>query len=100
MILYTVNNLKIYETRSDKPNADWTGKAEFVIDETNPDNKELLSKIKQLAPCFDYVTDEEGNLIDVVENDVVLPEIPEPTPIENVNYDELATAIQEGVNEV
>lgn len=100
MILYTVNDFKIYETRSDKPNADWTGKAEFVIDETNPDNKELISKIKQLAPCFDYVTDNKGNLITVVKNNVIIPEEPEPDPIEDVNYDELATAIQEGVNEV
>lgn len=100
MILYTVNDFKIYETRSDKPNTDWTGKAEFVIDETNPDNTELLAKIKQLAPCFDYVTDNEGNLTDVVKNDVVIPEELEPAPVEDINYDELATAIQEGVNEV
>lgn len=103
MILYTVNNLHVYETRSDKPNEDWTGTADFVIDETNPDNMELLLKIRTLAPCFDYVTDEDGNLIDVVKNDVVLPEpeLPEePEPVEDMNYDALADAIREGVNEV
>ena len=100
MILYTVNELKIYETRSDKPNADWTGKADFVVDESNPANNALLLKIKELAPCFDYVTDAEGNLIDVVKNDVVLPEDPIQEPTENVNYDELAAAITEGVNEI
>ena len=100
MILYTVNELKIYETRSDKPNADWTGKADFVVDESNPANDALLSKIKELAPCFDYVTDAEGNLIDVVKNDVVIPEDPVQEPTENANYDELAAAITEGVNEI
>ena len=100
MILYTVNELKIYETRSDKPNADWTGKADFVVDESNPANDTLLSKIKELAPCFDYVTNAEGNLIDVVKNDVVIPEDPVQEPTENANYDELAAAITEGVNEI
>lgn len=103
MILYTVDELRIYETRSDQPNSDWTGKAEFIVDETNPENAELLAKIRQLAPCFDYVTDGKGNLIDVVKNDVVLPEpeYPEPSePVEGANYDDLAKAIQEGVNEV
>jgi hypothetical protein len=106
MILYTVNNLRIFETRSDKPDKDWTGKADFVIDETNPENAELLAKIKQLAPCFDYVTDADGNLIDVVKNDVILPEPepepdPEPTPeSEAVTWDELDAAYQKGVDSV
>ena len=65
MIIYTVNDLKIYETRSDKPNEDWTGKADFVIDETNSENETLLNKIKNYAPYFDYVTNLIGELIDV-----------------------------------
>lgn len=65
MILYTVNNLKIYETRSDHPNTDWTGQADFVIDETNPDNAELIQKIKDYAPYFNYITNIKGDLIDV-----------------------------------
>ena len=103
MIVYKDGIFKCFETRSDKPNEDWTGTADFVIDETNPENTELLSKIMQLAPCFDYVTDEDGNLIDVVKNDVVIPEPEEPEvpeSVEDMNYDELADAIKEGVNEV
>ena len=100
MIIYSVNDLKIYETCSAYPDTDWTGKAEHIIDETDPDKTDLIAKIKLLAPCFDYVLDDEGNLIDIMENDVVIPE-PEVEPVEeNVNYDELAIAIQEGVNEV
>ena len=101
MIIYTHNNLKIVETRSDKPASDWTGKAEFVIDERNPDNAELIFKIKQLVPYFDYVVDAEGNLIDVTKNNVVIPDPePEHNIVEDANYDDLARAIQEGVNEV
>lgn len=76
MIIYTVNDLRIYETRSDKPKDDWTGKAEFVIDETNPDNAELVAKIKEYAPYFDFVTDTEGNLTDVTKTGEMVYEIP------------------------
>ena len=101
MILYARDSLIFFETRSDHPNTDWTGIADFVIDELNPDNQELINKVFELAPCFDYVIDDNGNLIDVVKNDVVLPEPPpKPEPVENVSYDALAAAIQEGVNAV
>lgn len=100
MIVYAQYDLKLVETCSVYPKSDWTGKADFVIDETDPKNATLIAKIKHLAPCFDYVTDENGNLIDVVKNDVVLPDAPEPEPVEDVNYDALAAAIREGVNEV
>ena len=67
MILYTVNDLKIFETRSDMPNADWTGNAEYIIDETNEQNSELIKKIFEFAPYFDYIFDDEGNIIDVIK---------------------------------
>lgn len=65
MIVYTSNKLKIYETNSSYPNTDWTGKADFVIDEANSENKNLINKIKEYAPYFDYVTNLIGELIDV-----------------------------------
>lgn len=100
MIIYRYNDLKMVETRSDMPNSDWTGEAEFVIDETNPDNMELIEKINRFAPYFEYVTDEHGNLIDVVGNDVVRPD-PEPAPeSEAVTWDELDAAYQKGVDSI
>lgn len=91
MILYTVNGLRVYETRSDMPNSDWTGEAEHVIDETNEQNAELIAKIKRLAPCFDYVTDDSGVLIDVVENDITIPEREEPVdPVEELKAENAA----------
>nr|DAG13036.1 MAG TPA: hypothetical protein [Caudoviricetes sp.] len=73
MILYTTNDLKIYETRSDKPNEDWTGEAEFVIDETSSDNAELIKKIKEFAPYFDYVKNDAGELVDVIKTKDFIP---------------------------
>ena len=67
MIIYTVNGLKAYEIRSACPNTDWTGVAEFVVDETKEKNAELVSKIKEYAPYFDCITDVAGVLVDVVK---------------------------------
>lgn len=76
MIIYSVGNIKTYETRSDMPNEDWTGKAEHVIDETNPDNAELINKIKEYTPYFNYVTDLTGKLIDVKKTGEMIFEEP------------------------
>jgi hypothetical protein len=100
IICIETNGLKVCHTNSLYPNLDWTGEADFVIDDNNPDNQELIAKLFEYAPYFDYVLDDEGNLIDVIENDVVLPEPEIPEPVEDVSYDVLAAAIQEGVNEV
>lgn len=80
MIVYTVKGLRIYETRSDKPNEDWTGKADFVVDETDSENQELINKIKEYAPYFDYVTNLIGELVDVEKTGEMTFE-PEPDPV-------------------
>lgn len=85
MIVYSVGDIKLFQTRSDKPNEDWTGNAEFVIDETNEQNAELIAKINEYAPYFDYVTDDSGNLIDVIKTG----EEPEPEPVEPNPIEEL-----------
>ena len=81
MILYAVNNLKIYETRSDKPSEDWTGRAEFVIDERDSQKAELIGKIKEFAPFFDVITDSDGNITDVVKTE---GEIEYETPVDPI----------------
>ena len=45
------------------PNTDWIGNADFVI----PDGSDLAEKIKATYPNFDFVFDDDGNLIDVTE---------------------------------
>ena len=78
MIIYTSNNLRLYETCSLYPNSDWTGNAEYIIDELNPDNQNLIDKIKEYAPYFDYILDDNGKLIDVVKTQDK-PELESPT---------------------
>ena len=62
MILY---NNKHFATRSDHPNDDWVGNADYVI----PDGSELAEKILLLYPNFEIITDDGGNIVDVVKID-------------------------------
>lgn len=54
---------KSFQTRNDKPNTNWMGNEWYLV----TDNTELANKIIMLYPRFDFVTDENGDLIDVVE---------------------------------
>jgi len=54
---------KTYQTRSDKPNFNWLDNNWYVI----KDNSELAHKIQRLYPKFDFVLDDNGELIDVTE---------------------------------
>lgn len=67
MIVYTVNGLVIYETRADKPAQDWTGKAEYILDDRDPADAELIGKIKALAP-FLLLTTQDGRIVDAVDD--------------------------------
>ncbi len=62
MILY---NNKHFATRSDHPNDDWVGNADHII----PDGSELAEKILRLYPNFEIITDDGGNIVDVVKID-------------------------------
>ena len=85
MIIYTQNNAKVCVSCSIAPNYDWTGKAEFIIDETDPTKVELVEKIKAFAPHFDYVLNEDGEPIDVVQTGEVEEIEPEATADELIN---------------
>ena len=84
MILY---NNKHFATRSDRPNDDWVGNADYVI----PDGSELAEKIIRMYPNFDFVLGDDGNIADVTATEPVpVEEIPEPP-----TNAELAAAIAE-----
>lgn len=51
------------QTRNDFPNTNWLGDEWYLV----PDNSPLANKIMQYFPRFDFVLDENDNLIDVVE---------------------------------
>ena len=91
MILY---NSKHFATRSDRPNDDWVGNADYVI----PDGSELAEKILRLYPNFEIVTDRGGDLIDVSETEPA-PIPPEP-PTDHERLEALEAAFMEFVSEV
>ena len=78
---------KHFKTRSDRPNDDFVGDADYVV----PDGSELADKIMELYPNFDFVLDADGNLADVEAADPQ-PEQKLPEPPTNA---ELAAAIAE-----
>lgn len=53
---------KSFQTRSDKPNDDWTGEALYIVD----DNSNLAKKIIKFFPYYDFVRNADGELIDVI----------------------------------
>lgn len=60
-----VNKLsKGFQTRSDKPNSNWLNDDNYIV---VPDGSPLANKIIKLFPRYDFVLDENDNLIDVVE---------------------------------
>lgn len=54
---------KSYQTRSDKPNSNWLGEEWYCVD----DNSQIAGKIETLFPRYDFVLDDNGNMIDVIE---------------------------------
>lgn len=84
MVLYKD---KRFVTRSDAPDTDFMGDADFVV----PDNSELAEKIVSLYPNFDFIFDDDGNIADVTATEPV-PAETVPDPPTNA---ELAAAIAE-----
>ena len=86
MVVYKNKHFKM---RSDRPDDDFVGNADFVI----PDGSELAQKILALYPNFELViSDDGGNIVDVVATEPQpVPEKP-PEPPTNA---ELAAAIAE-----
>ena len=57
----TFNKMSLY------PNADWIGNADWVLNDNDPTDAEIEEKIISLYPNFEIVTDDDGNITDVVE---------------------------------
>ena len=73
-----VNKLnKGFQTRSDMPNSNWLNNDNYYV---IPDNSPLANKIMQYFPRFDFVLDENDNLIDVVE----IPKTEEELKLERI----------------
>ena len=66
---------KRYIKRSEYPDSDWLGDADYVI----PDDSELSEKIIELYPYFDFVFDDDGVLADVMPTEKPPEPAPKPT---------------------
>ena len=86
MVLYKD---KRFVTRSDAPNTDFMGDADFVV----PDDSELAEKIIQLYPNFEFVFDDNGKPVDVTETE------PEPKPPE-ITTEQRMTAMENAMEEI
>ena len=82
---------KGYQTRDDKPNENWLGEGWYLV----PDNSALARRVQELFPRYDFVLDDDGNLIDVVE----IPKTEEELTQEKINVidAELAEIDSQGV---
>lgn len=79
------------------PDSDWLGDADWVLDDNS--QQELEDKIASLYPNFDFVTDENGQLIDVTATEPLTESEPEePTQDEiNLDFDYRITCLELGI---
>ena len=86
---------KGFQTRSDKPNEDWTnGEALYVV----PDKSDIAKKIQKMYPWYNFVLNNLGELVDVERDEDAYPD-PEPET-EPVTWDALAEAYKKGVESI
>ena len=71
------------------PDTDFTGNADWVLDDNDEKDAELEAKIISLYPNFEFVFDDNGKPVDVTETE------PEPKPPAPPTNAELAAAIAE-----
>ena len=86
MILYSD---KQFITNSEHPNEDWIGNADWVI----PDGSELAEKIIRLYPNFEFVFDDSGQPVDVIETE------PEPSP-PVISLEQRVSAMEDATAEI
>ena len=75
------------------PDTDFTGNADWVLDDNDERDAELEAKIISLYPNFEFVLDDDGNISDVVETE------PEPMPPE-ITTEQRLTAMENAVEEI
>ncbi len=63
-----VRKNKTYEVNSGFPNSNPCAEEEaFVVDETTQEGKKLAVRIEKAYPFYDFILDENGNLVDIYE---------------------------------
>lgn len=89
-----VRNDKTYESNSNFPKQkiyDSDSTIIHVIDETTPGGQEIAYKVKQFYPYYDFVTDVNGNLIDITQT---------PKPLDLIKQQRIAEFKQKAAAEL
>ena len=71
------------------PDTDWIGNSDWVLDDNDEKDAEIEEKIISLYPNFEFVFDDNGKPVDVIETE------PAPVPPLPPTNAELAAAIAE-----
>lgn len=86
MILY---KNKKFISNSDYPETDWVGDADYVI----PDDSELAEKIKRAYPYFEYILDDDGNIVDIEETE-------RPPAVPAISQEQRMDAMENAIEEI
>lgn len=82
MLIHKVD--KYIVNRQDMPNENWIGEDFYLVDS----DSELAEKIRENYPYFEFVLDDNGNLIDVTPT-----ERPEPAEEQLMTLEELNAVV-------
>lgn len=82
MLIHKVD--KYIVNRQDMPNENWIGEDFYLVDS----DSELAEKIRENYPYFEFVLDDDGNLIDVTPT-----ERPEPAEEQLMTLEELNAVV-------
>ena len=75
------------------PDTDFTGNADWVLNDNDERDAELEAKIISLYPNFEFVLDDDGNISDVVETE------PEPK-LPEITTEQRMTAMENAMEEI
>lgn len=81
---------KGFQIRSDKPNENWTDEDCFIVE----DGSTLANKIIENYPYYDFILDDNGELISIEPTERPQPQDPQPSE-EEKKIQELEQAIAE-----
>lgn len=86
MILYSD---KRFISNSEYPDTDWIGDADYVIH----DESELAEKIKQAYPYFEYILDDDRNIVGIKETE-------RPPVVPTISQEQRLTAAENAIEEI
>ena len=76
---------KSYETNSLFPNINWyKSEDNYIVDETTEEGKLLAQKVIENSPYFEFVLDNNGNLVDVIPTERPPQPVQPPTTEERL----------------